>query len=153
MPKQPFVHCKRARLRLGAKQMGYVMSGAVILALKPKENPSQDIEQIASIYRNLSSHAAEQVVARALGELAVHLANLAERIAAHQMGDLLRRLKRLDRMAQNLGLKTLSDVTKDLSVCLERGDSTAFAAVWARMLRVADGTLTFDQDRQDLSGF
>lgn len=133
--------------------MGYVMSGAVILALKPREIPSQDIEQIASIYRNLSSQAAEQVVARALGELALHLSALAERIAAHQMGDLLRRLKRLDRMAQNLGLKTLSQVTQDLAICLERGDATAFAAVWARMMRVADGTLATDHNMQDLSGF
>ncbi len=129
------------------------MSEAVILALVPKENPRQDIEQIASIYRNLSSQAAEQVVARALGELGLYMATLAERIAAHEISDLLRRLGRLDRMAQNLGLKTLSSVTKDLTICIQREDATAFAAVWARLLRVADSTLTFDQEMQDLSGF
>jgi len=129
------------------------MSGAVILALVPKENPRQDIEQIASIYRNLSSNAAEQVVARALGELALSMAALAERIAAHELDDVQRRLKRLDRMAQNLGLQTLSDVCRDVATCVARGDSTAFAAVWARLLRVTDRTLTFDQDMQDLRGF
>jgi HPt (histidine-containing phosphotransfer) domain-containing protein len=128
------------------------MSRAVVLALKPKENPRLDLEQISSIYRNLSAQAAEQVVARALGELALQMAKLAERIAAHQMGDLLRRLKRLDRMAQNLGLKTLSMVAQDLATCLEREDATAFAAVWARLLRVADCTLQLDQGLQDQTG-
>ncbi len=122
------------------------------MALKPKENPRLDLEQISSIYRNLSAQAAEQVVARALGELALQMAKLAERIAAHQMGDLLRRLKRLDRMAQNLGLKTLSMVAQDLATCLEREDATAFAAVWARLLRVADCTLQLDQGLQDQTG-
>lgn len=128
------------------------MSRAVVLALTPKENPRLDLEQISSIYRNLSSQAADQVVTRALGELALQMAKLAERIAQHQMGDLLRRLKRLDRMAQNLGLRTLSTVAQDLAICLERGDTTAFAAVWARSLRVADCTLTLDQDVQDQTG-
>lgn len=128
------------------------MSRAVVLALTPKENPRLDLEQISSIYRNLSSQAADQVVTRALGELALQMAKLAERIAQHQMGDLLRRLKRLDRMAQNLGLRTLSTVAQDLAICLERGDTTAFAAVWARLLRVADCTLTLDQDVQDQTG-
>lgn len=122
------------------------------MALKPKENPRLDLEQISSIYRNLSSQAADQVVSRALGELALQMAKLAERIAQHQMGDLLRRLKRLDRMAQNLGLKTLSVVAQDLAICLEREDTTAFAAVWARLLRAADCTLALDQDLQDQTG-
>ena len=128
------------------------MNRAVVLALTPKENPRLDLEQISSIYRNLSSQAADQVVTRALGELGLQMAKLAERIAQHQMGDLLRRLKRLDRMAQNLGLKTLSTVAQDLANCLERGDTTAFAAVWARLLREADCTLTLDQDLHDQTG-
>jgi hypothetical protein len=153
MGKRNLLFIAQRQNGLGCEKMGFDMSGAVILALTPRENPQHDIEQIASIYRNLSSAAAEQVVARALGELALSMAALAEDIADHQMGDLLRRLKRLDRMAHNLGLKTLSVVCKDLAICLERSDATGFAAVWARLLRVADCTLTFDQERQDLNGF
>ncbi len=129
------------------------MCSATVLALQPKECPQQDIEHIASIYRNLDSQAAEQVVARALGELGEALSALADRIAGQHLHDALRRLKRLDRMAENLGLLTLSHVARDLATCLDRGDSTAFAAVWARLVRVADCTLTYDQDMQDRSGF
>jgi HPt (histidine-containing phosphotransfer) domain-containing protein len=129
--------------------MGMVMCSAVVLALAPKERPKQDMDHIASIYRNLGSQAAEQVVARALGELASMMATLAEKIAAHEMADLLRKLRRLDQMADNLGMVTLSVVAQDLSICLERGDATAFSAVWARLMRVADQTLSAGSGLQD----
>lgn len=127
------------------------MCSAVVLTLTPKESPKQDFEHIVSIYRNLGAPAAEQVVTRALGELAALMASLAERIADHEMAHLLRRLRRLDQMADNLGLVTLSLVAQDLAVCLERGDSTAFSAVWARLMRVADKTLSGDASAQDKS--
>lgn len=129
------------------------MSGAVIMALKPLENPQHDLRQVASIYRNLSQDAADQVVARALGELALSMATLAQRVAAHQLSDLQRGLQRLDRMAQNLGLKTLSVVTQDLAICLNLKDNTAFAAVWARLLRIADSALTLDALAHDIKDF
>lgn len=128
------------------------MCSAIVLALQPKESPQQNFEHIASIYRNLDSLAAEQVVARALGELGQMLVSLADRIAGHHLQDALRRIKRLERMAENLGLVTFSGVARDLAQCLERGDSTAFAAVWARLLRVADCTLSYDPEKQDLGG-
>jgi HPt (histidine-containing phosphotransfer) domain-containing protein len=125
------------------------MGSAVILALKPKENPQQNIDHIAAIYRNLGSQAAEQVVARALGELAVMMSSLAEQIAQHDLADLMRRLRRLDQMADNLGLVTLSQVAQDLAQCLDRGEPTAFSAVWARLMRVAEMTLSVQADVQD----
>lgn len=127
------------------------MSSAVILSLRPKECPQQDIDHIASIYRNLSASAARDVVARALGELAEMMAAMADQIAAHDMDDLAQRLKRLQRMARNLGLLTLSAVATDLGKCLQAGDVTAFAAVWARLLRLLDCTLSYDRDMQDFT--
>lgn len=128
------------------------MCSAIVLALQPKESPTQNFDHIASIYRNLDSLAAEQVVARALGELGQMLVSLADRIAGHHLQDALGRIKRLERMAENLGLVTFSGVARDLAQCLERGDSTAFAAVWARLLRVADCTLAYTPDIHDISG-
>lgn len=125
------------------------MGNAVILALQPKENPQQNIDHIAAIYRNLGSQAAEQVVARALGELAMMMTNLAQQVAAHDLADLMRRLRRLDQMADNLGLVTLSQVAQDLAICLDRGEATAFSAVWARLMRVAEMTLSVQANMQD----
>lgn len=125
------------------------MSSGNVVVLRPIERPRQNIEQIASIYRSLGSDSAEQVVTRALGELAFMMSGLADRVKAHELGDMLRRLKRLQRMAENLGLVTLADVTQDLGKCLDRADATAFSAVWARLLRIAETTLTPNREIYD----
>ena len=127
-----------------------MFSGNVV-ALRPIERPQQDSAQIASLYRSLGSASAEQVIARALGELAFAMSALADRIRAHELGDLLRRLKRLQHMAQNLGLSSLSQVAGDLGHCLNRQDSTAFSAVWARLLRIAECTLAQNGEKLDQS--
>jgi hypothetical protein len=128
------------------------MSNATVLVLQPKERPQQDINHIAAIYRNLDRDTADQVVARALDELGQMLVTMAERIAGQNMQDALRRIKRFDMMAENLGLVSLSLVAQDLAICLRAGDATAFSAVWARLLRLADCTLTCDFTVQDMGG-
>lgn len=129
---------------MGVKK-GCAMQGLNVFVLQPKDRIRHDAGPIATIYRNLDTGAADQVVTRALGELALTMAGLADRVRERELDDLSRQLRRLQRMAENLGLVTLSDVCHALRDCLERSDSTAFAAVWARLLRVAERSLTADR--------
>jgi hypothetical protein len=112
-----------------------------VTALRPREIVRQDVEAIAVIYRNLGAPVAEQMVTRALGELALTMAGLAEKVRAQDLRDLARQLGLLVRLAGDLGLSSLSTVAGDAKVCLERADATAFSAVWARLLRVAERSL------------
>lgn len=125
---------------------------AEVMDLRVRERVRQDGEAIAVIYRNLGTAAAEQMVARALGELALAMAGIAAQVKGHQLADLARQLKKLQRMAENLGMISLGQVAIDARTCLERCDSTAFAAVWARLLRVAERSLAADHGFADLSG-
>ena len=115
-----------------------------VVALRPKERVRQDGEPIATMYRNLGTASAEQVVARALGELALTMSGLANQVRDHELGDLIRQSRRLQRMAENLGLISLGLVAADLRVCHDSKDVTAFAAVWARLLRIAERSLAHD---------
>ena len=116
-----------------------------VVALRPKERVRQDAEPIATMYRNLGTASAEQVVTRALGELALTMSGLASQVRDHEMGDLIRQLRRLQRMAENLGMVSLGLVAADLRDCLDVKDVTAFAAVWARLLRIAERSLAADK--------
>lgn len=120
-----------------------------VVALRPNERVRQDVEPIATIYRNLGTVSAEGVVTRALGELALSMSGLASQVRSHQMGDLVQQLRRLGRMADNLGMVSLASVAADLAICLTRQDATAFAAVWARMLRVAERSLSVEPEALD----
>ncbi|MFA9231750.1 MAG: hypothetical protein ACEQSU_13565 [Microgenomates group bacterium] len=121
------------------------MKNAIVVDLRPRERVCQDAEPIATIYRNLGTTSAEQVVTRALTELAIAMAGLAEQIRTHDLHDLARRLRSLQSMAQSLGMVSLAHVTVDLGVCIDRKDTTAFAAVWARLLRIAEKALTAEE--------
>jgi hypothetical protein len=112
-----------------------------VTTLRPREIVRQDVEAIAVIYRNLGAPVAEQMVTRALGELALTMAGLAEKVRAQDLRDLARQLGLLVRLAGDLGLSSLSMVAGDAKICLERADATAFSAVWARLLRVAERSL------------
>lgn len=139
-------------MALGVKMncVGMIMENVTIL--RPRERVRQDGEAIAVIYRNLGTSAAEQMVTRALGELALAMAGIAAQVKAQQLADLSRQLKKLQRMAENLGMISLGLVAQDVRICLDRADPTAFTAVWARLLRVAERSLASDKDFADISG-
>ncbi|KAF0115813.1 MAG: hypothetical protein FD150_837 [Rhodobacteraceae bacterium] len=120
-----------------------------ITALRPREVVRQDVEAIAVIYRNLGAPVAEQMVTRALGELALTMAGIAEKVRGQDLRDLARQLARLARLAGDLGLSSLAKVAEDAKTCLERADGTAFSAVWARLLRVAERSLVSEQGLAD----
>jgi hypothetical protein len=122
-----------------------------VTALRPREVVHQDVEAIAVIYRNLGAPVAEQMVTRALGELALTMAGIAEKVRAQELRDLARQLGRLRRLSEDLGLLSLATVAGDAKCCLERADGTAFSAVWARLLRVAERSLSPDHHAADLS--
>lgn len=123
-----------------------------VTTLAPREVVRQDVEAIAVIYRNLGAPTAEQMVTRALGELALTMAGIAEKVRAQDLRDLAQQLGRLKRLADDLGLVSLGLVAGDTRICLERADGTAFAAVWARLLRVAERSLSPHPDMAGRSG-
>jgi len=129
------------------------MTADNVVALRPMERVRQDAEPIATMHRNLGTSSAELVVTRALGELALTMAGLANQVRDHQLDDLFRQLRRLQRMAENLGMVSLGLVAADVRACVEAADSTAFAAVWARLLRIAERCLAPDKALMDQSLF
>ncbi len=122
----------------------------IVVAFRPKERVRQDSEPIALMYRNMGTTAAEQVVTRALAELAMAMTGLSDQVRSQDMSDLGRQLRRLQRMSEQLGLVSLGQVAGDVRLCLDKADPTAFAAVWARLMRVAERSLAAEKGLMDL---
>lgn len=112
-----------------------------IRPLIPRERVEEDPEPIVAIYRDLGSESATAVVQRALSDLGLALAVLADAMARRDLGDVRPALRRVDGMADSLGFVTLGLVCADLRRCLDQGEATAVAAVWARLCRVAEVAL------------
>ena len=122
------------------------MSADNVFVLRPNDRVRQDAEPIATIYRNLGAASAEQVVTRALTELALTMAGLASQVRARELSDVDRQLRRLQRMSENLGMVSLGIIAGNVRDCLARNDVTSFSAVWARLLRVAERSLSTDRE-------
>ena len=122
------------------------MSEDNVVMLRPDDRVRQDAEPIATIYRTLGAASAEQVVTRALTELALTMAGLASQVKARELSDMDRQLRRLQRMSENLGLVSLGKIAGDVRECLTRSDAASFSAVWARLLRVAERSLATDRE-------
>lgn len=122
-----------------------------VTVLRPKDQLRQNAEPVAALYRDLGTAQAEQIIMRVLGELALTMSGLAAQVRVHEMQDLARPLRRLQRMSDQLGLISLAQVAGDLQLCLNRRDDTAFAAIWARLLRVAERSLVIDRNLLDQS--
>jgi hypothetical protein len=116
------------------------MSGNVT-ALRPRDEVCLDAEPVAAMFRNLGRATAEQVVSRALGEVMLTVAGLAEQMRAHDFNGVGRKLRRLQSLADHLGMVSLAHSAAEMRLCLECRDDTALAAVWARLIRVAEASL------------
>ena len=125
------------------------MTGDNIFGLRPYEPLWHDAEAVATIYQNLGTVTAQQVVTRAMAELAATMASIAESIEYHQLALLPRHLRRLQSLAENLGMLSLAQVAEDLRGCLPREDGTTFAAIWARLERVAEATFAAEDGARD----
>ena len=124
---------------------------ATVTDLRPVDRVRQDGEPIASMYRTMGTRAAQEVVGRALGELALTMAGLTDGVASGDTGGLPRQLRRLERMSEQLGLSSMTEVAGTVRTCVERQDMTAFAAVWARLVRVAEVSLASETRLLDRS--
>ncbi len=120
-----------------------------VLALQPVEQVCHDSAPVALLYRSMGTAAAEEVVSRALAELALTLAGLGEPQGSAAAADTARGLRRIGRMAGQLGLVSLAQVADDARAATERGDAIAVAATRSRLLRVAELSLAPDTAHLD----
>jgi len=109
-------------------------------------------DRLAELYLQLGKANAEDVVCRAIEELAVRLKNIEGMDRTSELAKVRKKAKGLIGIAEQIGMQRLADVAHDLQYCAGENDPVAFAAVMARLLRVGDYSLIAVWDLQDLSG-
>jgi hypothetical protein len=124
---------------------------AVILTLVQGENVRLDPDRLGALYRQLGEAAAEDVVCRAIEELAVRLAHC-ERLWRQQDFYGLRKTTRsLIAISDQIGMTALARVAQDITDVIDNGDTAAMGATLFRLLRIGERSLTAVWDLQDLS--
>lgn len=110
-----------------------------------------DQDQLSALYLQLGQSGAEDVVCRAIEELAVRLSHC-ERLWRQQDDPGLRKCARsLIAIAEQIGMNTLARVAGDVTSAADTGDRAATAATLFRLIRIGERSLTAVWDLQDLS--
>ncbi|MEO9896891.1 MAG: hypothetical protein ABJQ34_01820 [Paracoccaceae bacterium] len=95
--------------------------------------------------------AAEDVVCRAMEELALRLAHCDRLFRANNMDDLRKSSRSLIAIADQIGMTKLARVAGDVTQCIDEGNHVALSATLGRLMRIGEGSLTAIWDLQDLT--
>jgi hypothetical protein len=122
-----------------------------VTLLEQQEAVRLDSGRLEQLYAQLGEASAEDVVCRALEEVAVRLSHT-ER--CHREGRLLEMRKSarsLIAIAEQIGMGTLARVARDVTWCIDESDHVALAATLARLLPIGERSLHEIWDLQDYS--
>ncbi len=109
-----------------------------VTMLCPVEEVCLDPGRMAALAAEFGAAGAESLVQRAKGEMALLMSSLVAYSAEAAYAAFARGLRSLRRLAEHVGMTGLAQAAQAVADCVTRGDSTALAATWARLLRLAE---------------
>ena len=119
--------------------------------LVQNETVRLDRERLGTLYAQLGEAGAEDVLGRAMEELAVRL-TCGERFFRQSRFDDLRKIARsVAAIADQIGMHMLARVARDVAICVDALDDNGTAATLARLLRIGERSLTAVWDVRDMS--
>lgn len=121
----------------------------LVTLLKQHEIVRLNPDCLEELYAQLGEAGAEDVVCRALEELAVRLSHTDRCWRRGRMGDLSKSARSLIAISDQIGMHMLSRVARDVANCAESGDAIALAATLSRLIRIGERSLSEVWDLPD----
>lgn len=122
-----------------------------IVTLVQSESVRLDPERLGGLYRQLGDAGAEDVVCRAIEELAVRLSHCERHWRQGDWRSLRKCARSLIAIAEQIGMVALARVARSVTDAVDNGDQVATSAVLFRLIRVGERSLTEVWDLQDMS--
>ncbi len=122
-----------------------------VITLKQNEGVQVNPDRLEELYRQLGEAGAEDVVCRALEELAARLSHTERCFRELRYNDMRKSARSLVAIAEQIGMSLLAQVALDVTLCIDAGDRIALSATMARLLRIGERSLTEIWELQDLS--
>ncbi len=135
---------------MGAKRRkGEIVTEVTVLA--QDEAVRLDAEKLEALYSQLGDVSAEDIVCRAMEELAVRLAQTERFYRESRRVEMRKSARSISAIAEQIGMQMLARVAGHVRHCIDEGDETALAAVLARLIRAGERSLSEIWEQQDLS--
>ncbi|QGX97159.1 hypothetical protein EI983_02235 [Roseovarius faecimaris] len=122
-----------------------------VTLLEQREAVKLDSNRLEELFLLLGEASAEDVVCRALEELAARLSHTERCYRELRFDDMRKSARSLIAIAEQIGMQMLANVAQDVTRCIDHGDGTALSATLSRLLRVGECSLSEIWDLQDLT--
>ena len=135
----------RGQNTFGVSQVSHV------LELMQVETVRLDQDRVEALYHQLGEAGAENVICRAIEELAVRLAHCERLWRQNDLENLRKSARSLIAIADQVGMDAMARIAGDVTAAIDGEDQVATAATLFRLLRVGERSLTAVWEQQDLS--
>lgn len=122
-----------------------------VLKIRLNETVHVDHDRLGALYTELGESAAEDVVCRAMEELALRLSHCSRLHGAQEWNELRKCARSLIAISEQIGMLVLARVANDVIETLDAGDGPAISATLSRLLRIGEQSLTAIWDLQDIT--
>jgi ABC-type iron transport system FetAB ATPase subunit len=124
---------------------------ANILTVKHRENVHLDPKKLSELYSQLGETSAEDVVCRAIEELAVRLTHCERLWRQDDIDNLRKSARSLIAISEQIGMMAMANIARDVTDAIDADDSPAVAATLFRLIRVGESSLTAVWEQHDLT--
>ncbi len=121
------------------------------IKLRPEENVQLDSDRLTELFVQLGNTGAEDVVCRAMEELAVRLSDIESFYWHGEFAKVSKGARGTIAIAEQIGLMGMAKVARSVVHAVAHSDATAIAATVSRLVRIGEKSLTAVWDAQDLS--
>lgn len=121
-----------------------------VTQIKPKESVDVDQDRLSALYAQLGETSAEDVVCRAMEELALRLSHCERLYRTSSWVELRKSVRSLIAIADQIGMSALSSVAGNVTECIDDKNDVALAATLGRLMRIGEESLTAIWDIQDV---
>ncbi|MBU2963753.1 hypothetical protein KO516_23575 [Citreicella sp. C3M06] len=128
--------------------MGRVVEQVAVLS--PSEKAGLNPERLEGLYQRLGAQEGEDVLCRAMEELAYRLGQADRFYETSDFAEMRKCTHTLGAIADQIGMSALTRISADVVQCIDDGDAVALAATLARMARVGERSLYAVWDLQDI---
>lgn len=101
-----------------------------------------DVDVLEALYEELGDRAADEVVCRAMEQIAMQLAQVETHYRAGKYAELCAPVRAMAAAAKTIGMEELARIGSAVVDCASRRDMIALAAVVQRMMRTGESGLT-----------
>jgi hypothetical protein len=150
-PAKPF----EKPLWAGCTGRGGTIEGVIVvddvILLAPGESVRLDQDRLGGLYTQLGEAGAEDVICRAVEELAVRLSHSERLWRAGNWNQLRKSTRSLVAIADQVGMCQLARAARGVTRAIDADDPVAVSSTLARLLRIGEKSLTAVWDLRDLS--